>query len=249
MPERVALPIAFDDSDSLDHILPQLRPLAGAMSELIPDPENARKHDLRNLRMIAESLAMFGQRTPLTVNRKTTYIQKGNGTYMAAKMLGWSQIAWVWTEDEREESLAYGLIDNRTSDTSAMDYSQAGKSMRTLKAADYPLLKFWNEEEAMPIIRGEFQPAVISEEKFDPGLQRGRAITKITASERIEIDKAIAFIRSQSRRSVSEGKALVQICGEFLALHINEIDNAVQNDMLMSLSIFDDEEDENDNGE
>lgn len=224
---------------TLDHILPDLRDKAVSMEMLLIDPENARKHDQRNLKMIAESLYKFGQRTPLTVNRKTNHIQKGNGTYMAAKMLGWTMIAVVWTDDEKLESKAYGLIDNRTSDTSTTDYSQAGKTLRELNSSNYEMLVFWSPEEAMPLIRGEFIKAEISDEQFDPGLQKGRAITKVSASERIAIDRAIAFVRSKDKKFKTEGAALEYICGVFMALNINEIDNSTEEAMGLVLSLED----------
>ncbi len=231
------LALALSDGADLAHILLDLQPMAVDMEILIPDPENARKHDQRNLKMIAESLSRFGQRTPLTVNRKTNFIQKGNGTYIAAKMLGWTKIAVVWTDDERTESLAYGLIDNRTSDTSTTDYSQAGKSLRELQAGDYEMMQFWSPEEAMPLVRGEFVRPEITEEKFDPGLQKGRAITKISAGERIAVDRAVAFVRSKDKKYKTEGAALEFICGEFMAMHINELDNSVEEKMDLVLAL------------
>jgi len=228
---------------TLDHIIADLRDKAAMMDILILDPENARKHDQRNLKMIAESLYRFGQRTPLTVNRKTNFIQKGNGTYMAAKMLGWVVIAVVWTDDEREDSIAYSLVDNRTSDTSTTDYSQAGKHLRELQASNYEMMQFWTPEEAMPLLRGEFIKAGISDEVFDPGLQKGRAISKISASERISVDRAMAFVRAKSKKPLTDGAALELICGEFMAIHINELDNATQDAMESSDALsLDDEE-------
>lgn len=240
MPELESQPLPKEET--LDHILPELRPLARPMSELIPDPENARKHDARNIKMIAESLSQHQQSTPLTVNRKTGYIEKGNGTYMAAKLLGWTTIAWVYSDRDRIESLAYGLADNRSSDSSTFDYSQAGKHLREIDAADFPMAAFWTPEEAMPLMRQEFVKAPISDETFDAGLQKGRAISKISASERIAIDRAIAFVRSKSKKSLTEGTALELICGEFMAQHINELDNqteeAIEKEVkIMALSL------------
>lgn len=236
--------ITLPQEITLDHILPSLRPLAVDIDTLIPDPENARKHDTRNIKMIAESFVRFGQRTPFTVNRKTNYIQKGNGSYMAARLVGWKMVAVVWTEDERADSLAYGLIDNRTSDTSTTNYSQTGKHLRELEAGGYEMMQFWTPEEAMPLLRGEFTRPEISDEVFDPGLQRGRAISKISASERITVDRAISFIRSQSKKPLTEGAALDLICGEFMANHINEVDNETQTAMdveqATALSLEDD---------
>ena len=88
-----------EDLNKHSHISVDLRALASEMDTLIPDADNARKHDSRNLKVIAESLKRFGQRTPIVVNRKNKVILKGNGTYTAAKMLGWKQIAVVWVDD------------------------------------------------------------------------------------------------------------------------------------------------------
>jgi len=46
-------------------VICQPRPIDG----LVPDPQNARTHDEANLASIAASLARYGQRTPLVVNR------------------------------------------------------------------------------------------------------------------------------------------------------------------------------------
>jgi len=236
--------IALPQEQTLDHILPSLRPLAVDIDTLLPDPENARKHDARNIKMIAESFTRFGQRTPFTVNRNTNFIQKGNGGYMAAKLLGWTMVAVVWTEDDRPASLAYGLIDNRTSDTSTTNYSQTGKHLRELQTQNYEMMEFWTPEEAMPLLRGEFTKPEITDEVFDPGLQRGRAISKISASERITVDRAIAFVRSKSKKPLTEGTALDLICGEYMAMHINELDNETQTAMdnvtATALSLEDD---------
>lgn len=214
-------------SGPLDHIIVELRPLARPMDPLIVDPENARKHDAANLKMIAESLIRFGQRSLLIVNKKTNFIAKGNGTYMAARMLGWTTIAYAYVEDDRVESLAYGLIDNETSDASTFDHQQKGKHLRELSEADYPLAQFWNPDEIAPYLHGEFKRPDISEEIFDPGMKKGRAITKVSAAERATIDRAVAFVRAKSKKSMQEGTALELICGEYIANHINEMDNEV----------------------
>lgn len=225
------LQIELPQEKNLDHILPDLRHLAVDIDILLPDPENARKHDPRNIKMIAESFLRFGQRTPFTANRKTNYVQKGNGGYMAAKLIGWRWVAVAWTDDERKESIAYGIIDNRTSDTSTNDYSQTGKHLRELQSVNYEMSQFWSSEEMMPLVRGEFVKPEITDEVFDPGLQRGRAISKISASERIVVDKAVAFVRSQSKKPLTEGAALELICSEFMSYHIIEVDNNMQQTM------------------
>lgn len=85
--------------------------------DLIPDPENARRHSDRNLDTIAQSLAEFGQRKPIVITQDNIVLA-GNGTLEAALRLGWEEIAVIvapgtWTRDEAK---AYALADNRTAE-------------------------------------------------------------------------------------------------------------------------------------
>ena len=55
------------------------------IDELDLDPKNARKHDAKNLKAIADSLEQFGQRKPIVVWGRT--VVAGNGTMAAASTL------------------------------------------------------------------------------------------------------------------------------------------------------------------
>lgn len=85
------------------------------------DPANARTgHDIDR---IAGSLARYGQRKPIVVNRSEDYkIEAGNGTWQAAKQLGWAQIAAVIVEDDASTAVGFAIADNRTGDLSRWDY-------------------------------------------------------------------------------------------------------------------------------
>ena len=63
------------------------------------DPANLRLHDDENIAAIKGSLARFGQRKPIVVNREGNVIEAGNGTWAAAKSLGWPKIAAVFVEE------------------------------------------------------------------------------------------------------------------------------------------------------
>ena len=49
----------------LDYINKDLRPLARRLSLLVPDPENARIHDEKNIETIRASLNAHGQQKPI----------------------------------------------------------------------------------------------------------------------------------------------------------------------------------------
>lgn len=101
-----------------EHIAEDLRPLAVPIDECTLDPQNANKHDEESITGIAAMLAEFGQRTPIVINSKTGHIAKGNGTWLAAKRLGWKSIARVRIGDDAIRTMAYALGDNRSAQLS-----------------------------------------------------------------------------------------------------------------------------------
>lgn len=105
---------------NLDHIIPDLRALAVPLDDLKLDPANARTGHA--LDRIAASLHRYGQRKPIVVNRSEgNKIEAGNGTWQAAKSLGWTHIAAVFVEDDPMTAVGYGIADNRLGDLSEWD--------------------------------------------------------------------------------------------------------------------------------
>lgn len=84
------------------------------------DPANARQHDDKNMEAIIASLRRFGQQKPIVVD-SSNVIRAGNGTYQAAKQLGWESILVVRTDLVSADAIAYAIADNRTSDLSTFD--------------------------------------------------------------------------------------------------------------------------------
>jgi len=84
------------------------------------DPANARRHSTRNIDAIKDSLRRFGLQKPIVVKKDNT-ILAGNGTWFAARELGWQEIAIVRTDLEGTAAVAYSLLDNRTTDLSVFD--------------------------------------------------------------------------------------------------------------------------------
>ena len=104
----------------------ELIPRRVAVSDLHPDPANARRHDARNVAAIARSLERFGQRRPLIVapgNRGELVVVAGNGTLEAARLLGWTDILVtdVPADWDADRARAYALADNRTAELATWD--------------------------------------------------------------------------------------------------------------------------------
>lgn len=110
-----------------------------SLSDLIPDPQNARKHDRQNIMAIAASLQQFKQRKPIVVDADGI-IRAGNGTYLAAVELGWeSLLAIRWNDLKDAEAKGYALADNKTGDLSSFIPSMLDSILEEVIEAGIPL--------------------------------------------------------------------------------------------------------------
>lgn len=88
------------------------------LTDLEPHPENPRRGDVP---AIARSLQAHGQYVPITVQASTSYVIRGNHTYLAANHLGWTEIAAVFIDVTDQEARLIMLADNRTADLGEYD--------------------------------------------------------------------------------------------------------------------------------
>lgn len=138
---------------NLDHITPDLRPLAVAVSSLTPDPRNARLHDERNLEATMTSLTLYGQRKPIVVNKRDQVIEAGNGTLACARQLGWTHIAAVFVDDDPTMATGYAVADNRTAELAEWDDDQLAELLQELSEAECDLASMgWSVEEVEEIL-------------------------------------------------------------------------------------------------
>jgi ParB-like chromosome segregation protein Spo0J len=90
------------------------------ITDISPDPANARTHGERNLEQIKASLRRFGQQKPIVIDRNRV-VRAGNGTLAAAKSLGWSMIACVRSDLIGADMSAYAIADNRVAEFAGWD--------------------------------------------------------------------------------------------------------------------------------
>lgn len=108
------------------------------ISDLNLDPSNARKHDKKNLAAIKGSLSKFGQQKPIVISKDNVIIA-GNGTYMAAKELGWDNIDCVVTELSGTEAIAFALADNKTAELAEWDDEVLKKTIDALLKEEFDI--------------------------------------------------------------------------------------------------------------
>lgn len=99
---------------------PALDIIRRKITELSPDPANARKHGDKNLQAIKSSLRRFGQQKPLVVDGNGV-VRAGNGTLAAALDLGWEEVDVVISSLTEAELIAYGIADNRSAELAGWD--------------------------------------------------------------------------------------------------------------------------------
>jgi hypothetical protein len=91
---------------------------------ITPHPTNPRDGDVG---AVTESLRTLGQYRPITVNKRTSRIVKGNHTYLAARALGWTDIAVHYIDVDETTETRILLADNRTSDLATYDPTRLGQ--------------------------------------------------------------------------------------------------------------------------
>lgn len=122
------------------------------ITELTPDPKNARQHDAKNLKAIEGSLSQFGQRKPIVIT-EANVIVAGNGTVTAAKNLGWQTIEAVrvpadWSEDQVK---AFALADNRTAELATWSPEVLAAQLIELEDAGFEIAEFGFDKVEPPI--------------------------------------------------------------------------------------------------
>ena len=109
------------------------------LSSLVPDPDNARKHPDRNLKVIKDSLNKFGQQHPLIVSSDNVIIA-GNGRYEAMRQMGWTHCDIVRTNLSGADARAFSIADNRASDTAAWDDALLVEQLQAIAASGEDML-------------------------------------------------------------------------------------------------------------
>lgn len=188
------------------------------LSELRPDPGNARLHPEPNLRALVESLRSFGQQRAAVIRDDGTVIA-GSGMLEAARRLGWTNLTVTvvpadWTDDECR---AFALADNKVGLLAEWDTS-------TLDAYLYDL-----NDLGVDMTRFGFDPVTVEtrdvDEAFDavPDGDRPDAtqMTFTLTLQQAEVVKAAISAAYDSRagevtgNSNGNGNALARICTEW----------------------------------
>jgi len=149
------------------HIAEPLRRLSMSISDLTPDPANARKHGPRNLDAIKASLSAFGQRKPIVVQAEGMIVRAGNGTLEAAKALGWETIAAVVLDDDNATASQFAIADNRTAELAEWDDETLASLLDGMDEPTRDMLAF-DDKELAGLMRGLEPDEIVEDEAPEP---------------------------------------------------------------------------------
>ena len=91
------------------------------IGSIVPDPSNPRKHSLKQIRAIANSIEAFGFNAPILVDNGNRVVA-GHGRLEAGQLLGLAEVPVIRLEHlSEQQAKAYMLADNKLTDRSSWD--------------------------------------------------------------------------------------------------------------------------------
>jgi len=145
----------------MNDIAPAIKHLAVAIADLRLHPDNPRRGDVP---AIEESLSFHGQYRPIVVNRPTGEVLAGNHTLLAARELGWSEIAATFVEVDADKAKRIVLIDNRANDVADYDDELLAELLQQLD--DFEGTGF--DKDTLDELLDELAPAALGDDEPPP---------------------------------------------------------------------------------
>lgn len=171
-------------------IVPALQHLAVPIDSVFFDPENARLHPERNKEAIRRSLEMYGQTTPIVVQKSTMKVVAGNGRLEVARELGWTEIAATIIDMTDLEAAGYGLADNRTAELAKWDFEVVARLDKLLMDAGHDSVG-WSSDE-LAVLRTDWTqfPGAVDSPPEDPeGKEKEEGDAELLMRLKVTIDE------------------------------------------------------------
>lgn len=186
----------------MTRIAKDLKPLIQPIDALRAAAHNPRKGDVE---AIKKSYERFGQRKPIVALRSTGEIIAGNHQYLAAKELGWKEMAVVFVDDDKETAMAYGIADNRIGQLGEWDVEELVFALEEIGLEEIESVGFSEADvEDFRALLDEHQMTAPAIPQMDGGLRDADGGTSQVDSEtKVKKDATYAeFLERYANRAV-----------------------------------------------
>jgi hypothetical protein len=172
-------------------IIESLKHLAVDVEQLKNWEKNPR---VGSIEAVARSLEKFGQRKPIVVNKRTNEVIAGNHTIMAAKSLGWKEVAAVWVDDDEATAQAYAIADNRTHDLGAYDEQALAALVEELANTDLILAAGYGQQDIEDLYEasGYRGDPNINIQYVDPNQAYGPIASLTTGADQAVVERPVS---------------------------------------------------------
>lgn len=203
---------------------------AADIDTIIPDPNNARKHNHKNIQAIKGSLQRFGQRKPIVIGTNNV-IQAGGGTHIAAKELGWETILVIRSPLVGQEAAAYSLADNRAGELAEWDYENLSVILKSYSEsnpeATMELQSLgWDASDLEPLLGADWKPATIDDLGGDERKPLDHKNLILTLDEWSSVKRAIER-RKAGDADLTDGRCVELLCLDYLFAKESDAESSV----------------------
>ena len=147
------------------------------------NPENPRLNEPA-VEPVMRSIARFGFRVPIVVNRRTNLIEAGNTRWKAAQRMGLSEIPVIFADDDAVTALGFALADNRTAEIATWDEPSLAGLLKRLEAeGELASSGFSDDDLGSLIARLEMADAQGREETWEPPAELPEGPTRVQPGE------------------------------------------------------------------
>lgn len=171
-------------------IVDALKQLAVPIGDLKLLSGNPRKGDVE---AVKKSYARFGQRKPIVARKDGTVIA-GNHQLLAARSLGWNEIAVVFVDDDDATAKAFALADNRVSDLGTYDDVALAQMLEDVARSDDGLLGTGYSMQDLDMLLGrnvDDEDATPVEEPLKP-FQKSHFLISVPLAKHGDVYKALS---------------------------------------------------------
>ena len=107
-----------------------------AVSSLKPNPKNPRKHNARQIRLLAKSIRAVGFNVPVLVDQDHNVIA-GHGRILAARLLGMQEVPTIRLDHlTQAQATAFMIADNRLTEIAIWDDTLLAEQLKILSEVD-----------------------------------------------------------------------------------------------------------------